>query len=224
MKIMLKCWDCMKADPSKTGEVLQIWTATMPLKANGTYDWVCPEGHVQSTALAHSHFEILAEVAVQALVDGYSREAVLSFTGATERLMQAYVETIWRTKGLDEKVRDLTWKAVSAQSERQVGLFLATWVLEEQTAKPLFSKETATFRNNVVHKGHIPTIDEAADYGQAALAWMLTVEEAGMDHEGWWDQYNSASGQSYKTKLALDFARQGMTVAEMIDARNAMKN
>ncbi|WP_238149349.1 hypothetical protein [Arsenophonus endosymbiont of Aleurodicus floccissimus] len=61
------------------------------------------------------------------------------------------------------------WKEVSNQSERQLGAFIFLH-LQETGSKPiLLSNNKIKLRNEVIHKGKIPSKDQAIDYGQAIL-------------------------------------------------------
>ncbi len=53
-------------------------------------------------------FEVLTETAMQAIVDGYYREAVASFAASLERIFQFYVEVVTHSKGIDGATLDAT--------------------------------------------------------------------------------------------------------------------
>ena len=72
-------------------------------------------------------------------------------------------------KGIDEQVFKKTWKLVASHSEWQLGAFIFIYTTEFGTPPTLLSNRKVQFRNEVIHKGKIPTRQEALDYGQAVL-------------------------------------------------------
>jgi hypothetical protein len=73
---------------------------------------------------------------------------------------------------------EAAWKQVSAQSERQLGAFAILYLREYGTPAPLLSPSMAEFRNNVIHKGYIPSRSEAVEYGDAVLQHLATLYKA----------------------------------------------
>ncbi|AXB75913.1 hypothetical protein [Novosphingobium sp. P6W] len=106
---------------------------------------------------------------MQALVDGYYRDAVSSFAASLERIFEFYMKVVSLAAGLDGLVYDQTWKLVAKQSERQLGTYLALYQLENKVVSPVLSPKHVSFRNRVIHEGYFPTVDEAVDFGQAVV-------------------------------------------------------
>jgi hypothetical protein len=129
--------------------------------------------------LSQEKFELLGEVAINAIVDGYFREAVASFTASMERLFEHFIRVIWELKGISSDQIDSAWKKVKKQSERQLGMFIALYLSETHELPKLLSDQSTNFRNEVVHQGKIPTEQEAILFGQAVadvmapLIWKL---------------------------------------------------
>jgi hypothetical protein len=73
-------------------------------------------------------------------------------------------------KKVKAAVIDAVWKQVAAQSERQLGAFIFLYTLHFERGPNLLHSKYITFRNDVVHKGRIPTRSEALDYGEAVLS------------------------------------------------------
>ena len=140
----------------------------MPRHAEGSsYDFVCEEGHRNYVVLQQSRFEVLSDVAVNAIVDGYFREAVASFTASLERFYEWYVRVVYMEAEGDSDLINNVWKSVAAQSERQLGMFIATYTSENREQPPLMSNKMVSFRNAVIHKGYLPSEAEAIDYGES---------------------------------------------------------
>lgn len=170
MRIGLYCNDCIMGgqrdfDPDRYA----------PFSDNGLYQFTCRNGHEVVAVVQQMRFEILAEVAVQAIVDGYYREAVTSFNASLERFMQFYVEAVFVQRQERGDLIGTTWKLVERQSERQFGMFLATYLHEMSVIPPVLPQQCSSssgsvqFRNDVVHKGLLPTEKQAVEFGQAVV-------------------------------------------------------
>ena len=68
-----------------------------------------------------------------------------------------------------------SWKLVSNQSERQLGAFLFLYLNENRKTANYLSNPVVSFRNNVIHKGYIPTYREACDYGEDVLCFVRPI-------------------------------------------------
>ena len=62
-----------------------------------------------------------------------------------------------------------TWKIVASSSERQLGAFALLWLLRFKEAPAILENKQVSFRNDVIHKGRIPSRDEAVQFGDAVL-------------------------------------------------------
>ena len=157
MRINLQCMQCNES----------VSYATDWLN-DGTALTECRNGHrVRNTILAE-RYEILSETAVNAIIDGYYRESVTSFTSSLERFFESYIEIIYQSKGLDSSY-EKAWGNMKTSSERQLGAYIFTYLNEESEIPMLLSRKRVEFRNEVIHKGRIPTIKEAICYGQAVV-------------------------------------------------------
>src|SRR5690606_23860589 len=109
-------------------------------------------------------FQLLFQVGIHALVDGYPREAVADFTAALERFYEFYFRVVCRIKGINKDAERATWSRVANQSERQLGLFLGSYLAVNGAPGPTLSRTNVEFRNGVVHKGKIPAREEASGF------------------------------------------------------------
>lgn len=123
-----------------------------------------------------------------ALLDGYSREAVSSIASSLERFYEYYIQVVCLKHGIMHETFLEAWKPVSRQSERQLGAFLFLYLLENK--KPLSpvildarpSSEGGSpritwteFRNNVIHKGYIPSSEEVIAYGDLVYQFIYQL-------------------------------------------------
>lgn len=136
---------------------------------DGRYEVRCSHGHQTTTILQQQKFEVLFEIGTHAILDGYYREAVSSFTSSLERFYEFAIRVLLENVSKSDGLFQSCWKKVSSQSERQLGAFVFLWASHFGEAPKLLSNDLVSFRNNVVHKGKIPTKDEAVNYGNAVL-------------------------------------------------------
>ena len=116
---------------------------------------------------------MLFEIALNAIADGYHREAVASGSAALERLYEFAFRVIQKKlKTTDEEACN-AWRLVRKSSERQLGMFIAAFlaafreapeVMAQDARRGISASTTVAFRNRVIHEGLIPTRGEAIDY------------------------------------------------------------
>jgi hypothetical protein len=164
MKLPISCAQCMQDDVISP----QILT-TVEFRDDGRYEITCPKGHVSTTILQQQKFEVLFDIGAYAIGDGYYREAVSSFTSALERFYEFFIKVICISKGSSSEETLKTWKEVSNQSERQLGAFIFLYYLEFGEKPVLLRNPSVKLRNEVVHKGKIPSKEQAIIYGQEVL-------------------------------------------------------
>ena len=160
MKLPMVCMQC--AFPTN-GEAPDSTLYSLPVREDSVYEFTCPRGHQAVTVIQEEKFEILFEIAINAIVDGYYRDAVASATSSLERFYEFLVRVICHAHEVPIEEFGKAWKSVAKQSERQLGMFLAAHILHFKKA-PELNGDQASFRNDVIHKGLIPTKDQAIKY------------------------------------------------------------
>lgn len=174
MLLDLICFDCIMEQVSKgvpnTAAGEPIMTPFEEVNNTGIYEVNCSKGHKSQTIIINIDFEILFEYGINAIADGYYREAISSITSSMERYFEFFIKTILRASQIEFATIDKVWRNVSNQSERQLGAYV---MLYTQTfgEEPLLlsSNKEVPFRNSVIHKGYIPTKVEATDFGNSAM-------------------------------------------------------
>ena len=83
--------------------------------------FTCDNGHEVMVPLQDVRFEVLAQTGANAIVDGYYREAVASFTASLERFFEFYLSVVANERDVAKDRWTNAWKLVSNQSERQLG-------------------------------------------------------------------------------------------------------
>lgn len=140
----------------------------------GLYEFKCDHGHHTFGIPMTLRHEVLFDIGVSAICDGYYREAISSFASALERFFEFFVLVSVLEKGGSYEEYSATWKSVHNSSERQLGAYCATYLIRNQRSATLLPPKRVEFRNNVVHKGKIPTRTEAVDFGESVGKIVVT--------------------------------------------------
>lgn len=147
------------------------------VQEGGLYTLTCDAGHDTLCQLQHAEFEILFEIGLLALMDGYYREAVLDFASALERFQEYYLRFLAHKGAISQDAVESMWTLVKGQSERQTGAFYFAHLLERGEIAPHLSRRLTEVRNDIVHRGRILTRREAVEYGDSVLSVIRPVLE-----------------------------------------------
>jgi hypothetical protein len=157
MKVLMTCLECAEARTSDAYEIV-----ASEYNDSGLYQLTCDNGHTTRCILQEQRWEVLSNVGVFALQDGYYREAVASYTSCIERFYEFCIRVLLSDIPAEEFQR--SWKEISSQSERQLGAFTFLWLRTFGLTPQLLPSTRIEFRNRVIHKGYIPSRDEAVEY------------------------------------------------------------
>jgi len=164
MRLLISCMQCFHEVGKPTEELHKV-----EFRDDGRYEITCTRGHETTTILQQQKFEVLFEIGAHAVLDGYYREAVSSFTSSLERFHEFSLRVFMESASKSDLLFQSCWKKVAAQSERQLGAFTFLWASNFGEPPELLSNAQVSFRNEVIHKGKIPTKDEAIQYGNSVL-------------------------------------------------------
>ncbi|WP_139490824.1 hypothetical protein [Brevibacillus dissolubilis] len=142
---------------------------------DGIYTSVCEKGHESLVCLQEELFQILFEHGAMALLDGYQREAVSSFASSLERFYEFSIKVLLLHRGVPMEEIQNTWKLVAAQSERQLGAFYFLFASQFGFAPNPVAQQWVKFRNDVIHKGHIPSRDKVLGYAEHLYNYMVSL-------------------------------------------------
>lgn len=174
MKIMTVCTECLREsidpskDPSKAYNYLEVTSESL-------YFGKCKYNHDISYSVQGTGFETLFELGILALNEGFTREAISSFAVAIERCHEFILKVLMLEMEVGMDHIEETWKYVSPQSERQLGAFYFCYLATINEVPPKISNNKMQFRNNVIHKGYIPTVQEASGYEKFAYNYILQL-------------------------------------------------
>lgn len=130
------------------------------IRDDGIYTITWREGHTTTTVVSNEKFEILADLAIEAYCDRYHREAVLTCASALDAYLDFHVEILLRAQGQTAENIATLLKSISRQAERRLGAFLAIETASGRS--PVYIEQPMVeLRNAIVHKGYIPTENEA---------------------------------------------------------------
>jgi len=128
--------------------------------------------------LSNAKFEMLFEMALLALLDGYTRETVATLAAAVEEFYRFFIKIVLVKRGMYEgqKFNELAafWKAVNL-SERQLGAFSVLHLLEKGRVATFPDRWSTEFRNEVIHRGRIPKYDEVLRYGEKITNFLVPL-------------------------------------------------
>jgi len=171
------CWQCFnetsqtKEDYEKLKQELNSdIDFEVELNDENLYEFVCPKNHRSLTQLQEQKFEILFDIASLALIDGYTKEAVSSYSSSLERFIEYCILIFSLKNSVKIESFSKTWKQMANQSERQLGAFLILCLQEGILNR--IEESRSGFRNKVIHKGYIPSSKEAIDYGQYIMSFI----------------------------------------------------
>ncbi|MFT3910284.1 MAG: hypothetical protein QM737_12715 [Ferruginibacter sp.] len=173
INIYAACMECEKikyGDHFPDGVVPETKHRRVEIQDDLTLRFECEKNHKAIIQLEQEKFEVLFEFATMALIDGYTKEAVSTYSSALERFIEFYILTIFMVKKKTKHDFDRLWKTMVKQSERQLGTYLTLVTLEGHTN--LWDSERSGFRNLVIHQGLIPTYNKAIDYGNYVLKFI----------------------------------------------------
>jgi hypothetical protein len=153
---------------------------SVELRDDGLLNVTCQNGHATVTAIQEQKYELLFELAVMALLDGYPREAATGMAASLERFYEFALRILCAKRGINDSAFSTAWKLIANQSERQFGAFVFAYMLESGIAPLTIDEEKPNhivgqdwkgrpwkeFRNSVVHKGYMPSASEAMAYGE----------------------------------------------------------
>lgn len=172
MKLLIPCNQCFQDSLTKMpGSPLNVLSAMhiREVRDDSRYEVVCSHGHTSLAVLQEQKYEVLCEIGAHAILDGYYRESVASFASGMERFFEFSIRVLSRASGVDGPVVQTCWKKVSSQSERQLGAFIFLWAARFRQVPILLGGKSVELRNDVIHKGRIPTRAEAIRYGNEVV-------------------------------------------------------
>ena len=164
MKVILSCFECSK------NRIDDDRFYPVNFQEVGVYHFTCDNGHENHMCLQEMKFEILSEMGINALADGYYREAIVAFASCLERYHEFYIRCICLHHDISSDQLKKAWKGLSRQSERQLGAYIFLYLCENNKPPVLLPNSMIKLRNDVVHNGKIPTEEEGIEFGRTVYS------------------------------------------------------
>ncbi|MDI9858008.1 hypothetical protein [Flectobacillus roseus] len=136
------------------------------IEENDLYFFRCSKGHVNLLEIQAFKFELLYESGLCAIKSDYYLESVLSLTASVERFYEFFIKIVLSSEKIEKSIIEKMYKEMSRQSERQIGAFLALYVMAFKEPPSILNQKAVEFRNSVVHKGYFPTKEEVLRYAK----------------------------------------------------------
>ena len=167
------------------------------------YEVTCSQGHRTLTVLELERFEVLFEIGVHAILDGYYREAISSFSASLERFYEFSLGVMFSKTQEEESLFANCWKNVANASERQLGAFIFLWGANFNEVPVVLSSNQSKFRNDVIHKGKIPNQKETIKFGSEVLDILLTkIDKLKEHYSGEISKVTIANSNDSRSKFA----------------------
>ncbi|MBY6035768.1 hypothetical protein KUV80_03855 [Fictibacillus nanhaiensis] len=168
MKLIFPCTTCFLKDQLNIESAIDITD-------DGVYKVKCKNGHQSIQLIRNEKYEILYDLGLLALYNGFSRESVSSLASSLERFYEYSIRVILKGFEIGTVKVEKTWKLVSSQSERQLGVFYFLYLSMFNEEPTSFPNKQTSFRNNVIHKGYIPSEKEVFDYAEEIYNYIMKI-------------------------------------------------
>lgn len=172
MRITIGCSECRYKRLLTGDESVHNKDYVLDVNDDGVYEFVCEEGHKNKVTIQNWKYEILFDMGIKAFKDGYYREAVTNFAAALERFYEYAIKIFCFSQKIEIDKINLVWKDVNNQSERQLGAYCFLYLVVLKSNPEIIKNKQVEFRNKVVHKGFIPTKEEATLYGEEVFNYI----------------------------------------------------
>ena len=160
MKFRAYCSQCVKNSSAID------FDAFISISEADLYKFECTHGHLNLFELQVFKFEILFESGLCAIRDRYYMESTLSIAAALERFYEFVVKIILKKQKFSGESIETCFKTMSKQSERQIGAFTVLYFSTFREMPQLLKPAMIKFRNDVVHKGYLPTEAETLIFAE----------------------------------------------------------
>lgn len=167
-KISVLCNECMD-EYQKNGEIELNFSTEVDLAESSLYSVTCQNGHKKEVTLSQFKFEMLFDMGVHAINDGYYREGYSAFSASLERIYETITKILLIRDGFPYENIKKYWKPLENSSERQLGAFIGVYGNAMKDFPKVLSSDDVKDRNAVIHKGKFPSKEDTIKYGQTVL-------------------------------------------------------
>ena len=153
-------------------------------------DYTCAKaGHRNLVYIQEPNWEMLITSGGIALSEGYPMEAVSGIAAGLERFTEFASRAILKSFGANDQAANGAWKHMSRQSERQIGGFVMLYAARYCEEAPMMPNKQVEFRNRVIHRGEIPSVEKVHEYGEEVFRFIFLVyDQLNVSHRDFWFQ------------------------------------
>lgn len=144
------------------------------LNDDGVYEITCSNGHEKTYFVENDKYQVLFDLGLLAIENSFYREAVSSLAASLERFYEYCIKVMLVSKGTNMSDINKTWKTISNMSERQVGAFNMLFLSTFNEVPVVFNNKMIKFRNDVIHKGYIPTKEKVLKYADEVHTFIIS--------------------------------------------------
>ncbi|QWG93277.1 hypothetical protein [Bacillus toyonensis] len=178
MNIYIHCEQCIRFNQLNPSNDQDFQFYKVPVNEEGVYNFICYRGHETKAISPYEKYQILFQMGANALLEGNYFESVGCFIASVERFREWTIKFIWYLNGINEQKSDDLWKKHFKNfSERQLGAFSAMFIDHFKEPPLIFDDKQNKFRNNVLHKGIIPTKDETYKFGKYVFEYLRSIQK-----------------------------------------------
>lgn len=190
MKIPVGCMQCLTQNMEIT---------SLPIIDNineqDYYEIKCEHGHTNYYYFQNEKFDILFTLGIQALCDGYNREAFLNFVASLERFYEFGICLMSKINGVTAESRATLNNQLKSNSERELGAYCSLFLATKGEPADILSSNKRNLRNEVVHQGVTPSRDKTINFGKTVYSlikkdysffneqFSQKIIELGFDHQ-----------------------------------------
>jgi hypothetical protein len=189
MKIKNKCPDCNKDNLSEIlGNKLLFTTK-------------CPSGHEYNVLIKDDTLSaVLFDNACLAIHNDCYRAAVLDFQSSLEKLWEEHIRFHLITINSPNERINLLDNLMKKNSHIKEGAFYMLHTINNNDLRDKkFNEKREEMRNNVFHKGYVPTKEDAIDFGQKTLMLISDIM-----HNPDKEYYLKLQKNNFDHQMALD--------------------
>lgn len=129
----------------------------------------CKNGHIVIINLTDPLYSILFDNCIIAYFEQKYRSCVFEAASALERFYEHAIRVmiIPQTEIDSQEIIESfnkTWKIIKNMTERQIGAFTMLFHKTTGRAPILLNEKSISLRNNIIHKGYIPSKEEAYEF------------------------------------------------------------
>lgn len=162
MDIYLPCFHC--AFQYHINDASQLNSNTVAQNDANYYCFTCQEGHYNQYILQNHKYDMAFEDGLEYMRNRKYKQAFIEFNTAQEAVLVFALQMLCYANQISIEMLSDAMKDIQSFSERIAGAFLFVYLMVFKKRGQFYSSKHKELRNNVIHKGYIPTEAETIDF------------------------------------------------------------